>query len=267
MRRFAPLVAVLSVLMVLSLVFGDRAVAEPKKDPKSSKVGQACHVVAGGNNGKSGTYTNDTDGLNCAGNWGSTGCTSSDGKDNGNCKDGKREVGGGGGNHDLLETILANQQRLLADQQTVIKKLGDLGIRIDNLQIKLGDVEAACLPPDLVPVAQPGSVPPNFCQTDGNGNLLVRVMNQGRTDAPASTARVTFSTPAGPVSFDVSTPPLTGNGGFADLTPIPIPAECFLPANPFPNACSFTIAVDIAGVVAENDETNNVVSGACVPVL
>jgi len=251
--------------MASSLVFGDRAMAEPKKEPKGSKVGQACHVVAGGGKGNSGTYTNEVDGLNCSGDWGASACTNSDGKDNGNCKDGATHVGGN--QHGLLAAILAAQLRLLADQQTVIKKLGDLGIRVDNLQVKLGDVEAACLPPDLVPVPQAGSTPPNFCQTDGNGNLLVTVMNQGRTDAPASTARVTFSTPAGPVSFDVPTPALAGNGGFAPLTPIPIPAECFLPANPFPNACNFTIAVDVAGVVAENDETNNVVLGACVPVL
>jgi hypothetical protein len=39
-----------------------------------SKVGQACTVTAGPNKGRTGTYTMDVDGLNCAGDWGSTGC-------------------------------------------------------------------------------------------------------------------------------------------------------------------------------------------------
>jgi len=51
MRRFAPVVAVLSILMVAAFVFGERAMAEPKKDPKDSKIGKACHVDAGGGQG------------------------------------------------------------------------------------------------------------------------------------------------------------------------------------------------------------------------
>jgi hypothetical protein len=212
MPRIAPLVAVLSVLLVSSPVIVDRAIAESKKEaPKKEepkKEAPKPHV----------------------------------------------------GNQELLE-------RVLATQQVILNKLADLGIKVDNLGLNVLEVEAACLPPDLIPVAQAGSFPPNYCVADADGNLLVRVMNQGRTDAPASTARVTFSTPAGPVVVDVPTPAVAGNGGFADLTPIPIPAECFLPANPFPSACNFQIVVDVAGVVAENDENNNTVVGACVPVL
>jgi len=214
MRRIAPLVAVLSVLMASPVVFGDRAVAEPRKEKEAPKKEPPPKEVPKHHSS----------------------------------------------NHELLEAVLAGQK-------TILNKLADLGLKIDNLGIKVVDFEAACLPPDLVPVAQAGSFPPNFCQTDGSGNLLVRVMNQGRTDADASTARVTFGTPAGPVVVEVPTPALAGNGGFADLTPIPIPAECFLPANPFPSACNFQIVVDVAGVVAENDEGNNFALGACVPVL
>ncbi len=52
-------------------------------------TGGACHVVAGPNSGKSGTY--DAEGSCCSegpGGWGCTDCTDTSGKDNGKCKDG-----------------------------------------------------------------------------------------------------------------------------------------------------------------------------------
>jgi hypothetical protein len=52
-------------------------------------TGGACHVVAGPNSGKSGTY--DSEGSCCSegpGGWGCTDCVDSGGKDNGKCKDG-----------------------------------------------------------------------------------------------------------------------------------------------------------------------------------
>ncbi len=66
--------------------------AAQTKGGSESPVGKACHVVSGGNKGQSGTYTNDVDGLNCAGSWGSTNCCDQQGKDNGNCKAGARVV-------------------------------------------------------------------------------------------------------------------------------------------------------------------------------
>jgi hypothetical protein len=165
-------------------------------------------------------------------------------------------------NDGAIGAILATEQRILANLANVLAGL-------DNLKNKMADVQTACLPPDLVPVPEPGSTPPNFCQIDqqNTSNLLVRVQNQGLTDAGPSTVRVTFSTPSGPVVTDVPTPALAGGGGSVDLS-VPIPPECYLPANPFPSPCNFQIAVDIFDdVKVENSETNNNVSGACVPVL
>lgn len=151
---------------------------------------------------------------------------------------------------------------ILALEEQAIRNLRHLGASMDNLQTKMGEVQTVCGPPDLVPLSQPGSVPPNYCQIDAQGNLSVRVKNQGLSDAGVSTLRVTFGTSGGPVVADVPTPVLPGNGAFADLS-IPIPAAC---SEPFPTICKFVIAVDIAGVVLENDESNNNVEGACVPV-
>jgi hypothetical protein len=166
----------------------------------------------------------------------------------------------------LLRTIVATQVTL-ADQQA--KLLVDLsGIRADlgNLQNQMGDLQSACAPPDLVPVAVEGSAPPSYCRRDPSGNLIVRVKNQGSVDAIASTLRVTFqSAPNMPV--DVATPLLPGlfnGGGFVDL-PVPIPANCFDPPTD-PNSCFFQIAVDIAGVVIESNEANNNVAGSCPPI-
>jgi len=67
---------------------GEAAVA--KGGGGGDKTGQACHVTSGPNSGKSGTYTNDVDGLNCAGSWGSTGCTGPNGTSK--CSDGAKIV-------------------------------------------------------------------------------------------------------------------------------------------------------------------------------
>jgi len=168
-------------------------------------------------------------------------------------------------NEHLLDALInKNVNTILDEQQTVLKQLGNVLTGLGNLQIKVGDVQTACAPPDLVPVALPGSVPPNvFCQVDSNGNLVVRVKNQGLTNAPASTLRVTFSTPTGSMPVDIPTPALAGGGGFVDLT-TPVPANCYLSAD---RGCHFQIAVDVADVVVEGDETNNNVSGVCSPVL
>jgi autotransporter adhesin len=62
--------------------------AVAKGSAADDKVGQACHVTEGGNKGKSGTYTNDVDGLNCSGSWGSTGCAGYNGANR--CSDGAK---------------------------------------------------------------------------------------------------------------------------------------------------------------------------------
>jgi hypothetical protein len=49
-------------------------------------VGGACSCTDAQGHSHSGTYTNDVDGLNCAGSWGSVACTDSSGASNGKCK-------------------------------------------------------------------------------------------------------------------------------------------------------------------------------------
>ena len=137
----------------------------------------------------------------------------------------------------LLAGIRAEQQGILAEQQGIRSGLSQVLTGLDNLLTRIDDVQAACAPADLLPVALPGSAPPDFCKRDGLGNLLVRVKNQGLTEAPASTLRVTFSTPSGPVSANVSTPALAGGGGLIDLA-IPIPGDCSR-AGTSSSACDF----------------------------
>jgi hypothetical protein len=170
-----------------------------------------------------------------------------------------------GVNH-LLSTIVAMQGQLLNTQQKTITDLQGIIASLDNLTIKLDDLRYACAPPDLFPVAIEGSDPPGYCRGDAAGNLIVRVRNQGFSDSIASTLRVTFSTPGGPVVKEVATPPLNWGGGTVDL-PVPVPPACYDPHDPFPHACNFQIAVDVAGVVVEANEPNNNVAGACVPIL
>jgi len=255
-KTVAVMVVLLVALVAITPVVGNQG-AWALPNTTGFTEGAACKVTKGTYTGKSGKY--DADGWCCFSTSTQNICVECTGN---RCEDAR----GAGPATSLLDVIAADQQRVLAGQQATARLLGDIVVRLDNLEVKLGDVEAACGPADLVPVAQPGSFPPNYCQTDGNGNLVVVIKNQGLADAPASTLRVTFSTPSGPVPVDVPTPMLSGGGGFASLA-LPIPPACFLPNNPFPNACNFVIAADVAGVVVESNESNNNVAGACVPVL
>ena len=81
-RRVVAAVATASTMMLASV-----AVAGAVPNSGSGTVGKPCTVTAGPNKGKSGTYTNDVDGLNCAGSWGSTACTGAGGAKQ--CKDKK----------------------------------------------------------------------------------------------------------------------------------------------------------------------------------
>src|SRR5574341_994701 len=130
MRRNVALVAVLSALMASPAVFADRAVASPKKDPNAEKVGKACHIVSGGNAGKSGTYTIEADGLNCTTADGDqSACKDSEGKDNGACKDGAKFTGNP---HDLLRDILVGQANLFKDQTQIVTTLNNLARVLDG---------------------------------------------------------------------------------------------------------------------------------------
>jgi hypothetical protein len=58
----------------------------------SGPEGSACSCTDSQGNSHSGTFTNDVDGLNCAGSWGSVACTDSSGKDNGKCRAAMRHL-------------------------------------------------------------------------------------------------------------------------------------------------------------------------------
>jgi hypothetical protein len=106
---------------------------------------------------------------------------------------------------------------------------------------------------DLLPVPD-GPGPLGFCRRDSQGNLLVRIRNQGDADAPASTTTVEFG--SGGV-FSVPTPAISA-GTSTDLTPVAMPGACFTPD------CGFRITADSASVIDETDETNNHAVGQCI---
>jgi hypothetical protein len=163
-----------------------------------------------------------------------------------------------------LEVVLAADQRaILEEQERVRINLDQVLAGLGNLQTRFDDVRTACSPADLLPVVPPGSAAADFCKGDDHGNLLVRVKNQGSMEAPASTLRVTFSSPSGPVSADVSTPAVAG-GELVDLE-VPIPGDCLLRASSVPSACNFQVAVDADDVVVESHQENNSASGICTP--
>lgn len=267
MRRNVALVAVLSALMAFPVVFGDRAVAAPK-DPNAEKVGKACHIVSGGNAGKSGTYTIEADGLNCTTADGDqSACKDSDGKDNGKCKDGAKFTGNP---HDLLRDILVGQASLFKDQTQIVTRLKNLADVVGNLVNTISDGFNACTPPDLVPLPIPGLTGPrSFCRLDVSTNLHVVVTNQGGVNAGDSMTRVVFNNVSGvgdpTTPVDIPTDPVAGFGGSRDVA-APIPSTCFDDNR----VCKFKISVDFptdpskpTGAVFESSETNNTVDGEC----
>jgi hypothetical protein len=60
--------------------------------PKTGTIGAGCKATDAQGKTHTGTYTNDVDGLNCAGDWGSVACNDGNGYDNGKCKDKARVV-------------------------------------------------------------------------------------------------------------------------------------------------------------------------------
>jgi hypothetical protein len=111
-------------------------------------------------------------------------------------------------------------------------------------------------PADLVPLPPPASTLPfGLCKRNDQGQLLLQVYNQGGAGADASTTRLMF----GNVPVDIATPALAGRSGTQLV--VNIPSACF-DAN---NECRFTVGVDALNVVAESNETNNDLAGACGP--
>ncbi len=60
----------------------------------SGQAGGKCKVTSGSNAGKTGTYTEDGEGLWCEGDWGGTQCTDSQGNSNGKCSNARQWMGG-----------------------------------------------------------------------------------------------------------------------------------------------------------------------------
>ncbi|MEW5909463.1 MAG: CARDB domain-containing protein [Thermodesulfobacteriota bacterium] len=98
---------------------------------------------------------------------------------------------------------------------------------------------------DLVPVAA--------CTRNSQGELIVRVKNQGTVAAGASVAQVEFF-PGG--AFDVQIPSI--DAGSTAEGVVLVPSECWNPD------CDFQIKVDVSNQVNEADEGNNSASSACI---
>jgi hypothetical protein len=107
--------------------------------------------------------------------------------------------------------------------------------------------------PDLIPVPTERG---DYCRQNDDGDLVVRVANQGSASSgPCSTA-VTFTTRLGFVTSTQPTPSLAP-GASVDLI-FPFPRLCFTPD------CYFTITVDSKNEVMEAGEGNNMVKGHCI---
>jgi hypothetical protein len=110
---------------------------------------------------------------------------------------------------------------------------------------------------DLLPVRWSNfNQPIDYCNLQdiaGKLTLVVRVMNQGNADAPASTTSVAFG----------------GGGGTVAVPTPPIPAGQFVDVNVLVPAVGstdifFTITVDAQNNVTESDKSNNVADGTCI---
>ncbi len=115
-----------------------------------------------------------------------------------------------------------------------------------------------CTPADLVPqgIADlEGETSHCTVAKEGpdKGKLIVRVLNQGHNDAPASTTTVEF-TPGG--TFEQPTPAVPGEGGSVEVT-FDVPRACWTPD------CNFRVTVDSKNQVREDNKGNNTVPGTC----
>ena len=136
-----------------------------------------------------------------------------------------------------------------------------LGAVADNqlaLTLRLDSLAVACeAPPDLLPVPKDLS-DFGLCRKDDNGDLVVRVKNQGGLPAGASTVRVNFKTPDGNPVTEVFTPALDP-GEVTDVVIGTVALGVCLGTRP----CEFEVNVDIFDVVGESDEFNNTATSSC----
>jgi hypothetical protein len=162
--------------------------------------------------------------------------------------------------HGFPERVLRHLGAILANTQTILARIGDMGEAVEGLQFTAEGVRDACAPPDLLPVPLdfPGS---GFCRVEG-ANLVVRVRNQGAAEAGPSTLRVTFDVGGTGVPVEAPTQGLGPNGTTDVEIPGGFPAGCFAP-----DACTFQIAVDATDVVRpEASQENNLAMGTCLIV-
>lgn len=111
-----------------------------------------------------------------------------------------------------------------------------------------------CYKPDLVPVDPSGGT--TFCGPESAA--VVRVLNKGNADAPASSTTVSFTGSPTPVSQATR---VLAAGTFVDLN-FSRPAGACVPGAP---VCGFDITVDAGNEIDEAGEANNKASGNCVP--
>lgn len=109
--------------------------------------------------------------------------------------------------------------------------------------------------PDLVPERRTDSEgAQGFCRRNDQGNLVVRVRNQGNEDVVDPSTTIVVFSPGGPRSSPTAPMPA---GSFTDVI-FQIPSGCFN------HDCSFTVTVDANGEINESIEHNNTADGICI---
>ena len=109
--------------------------------------------------------------------------------------------------------------------------------------------------PDLVPERRAASQgAEGFCRIDDEGNLVVRVRNQGNEDVFENFTTIVQFSPGGPQSKTTAPMP---SGSLTDVSFV-IPTGCFN------SDCNFTITVDTGGDIDESIEDNNTAEGICI---
>jgi hypothetical protein len=155
----------------------------------------------------------------------------------------------------VAPTQVARQGRLLiASNEFIVTQAGPVATTTTTTIMPLVDLAPTT-------TSTPGT-PPQFCRFSQTGELLVTVSNFGKTDAPASLTRVTFTISTKPVPTEMMTPVIPA-GMSTDLN-FPFPAGC-LTQQPPGTGCPFTILVNADGAVMETTQANNSATGTCFP--
>ena len=99
----------------------------------------------------------------------------------------------------VADTLIRGQARTERALDRVVTKLTDLQTKVTAVQESLAGLQVNCSASDLLPLSplpSRGSPGPEFlCQRNDQGQLFVRVHNQGGVSAEASMTRVVFACP------------------------------------------------------------------------